>query len=55
MITVKGDQVKVAMNGTDLNPVFAPLPKLPPRGAIGLIGPDDQAIEFASVFVRELK
>jgi hypothetical protein len=55
VITVKGDQVKVEVNGTDLYPATAPLPKLPPSGAIGLIGPADQPMEFASIFVRELK
>jgi hypothetical protein len=55
IITAKGDRVKVEMNGMDLYPISAPLPKLPPSGAIGLIGPDEQAIEFASIFVRELK
>ena len=53
LITVKGDQITVVLNGQE---VVAPvaLPKLPKRGPVGLQN-HGNPLDFANIYIKELK
>lgn len=54
VITARGSSAKVELNGETLYDA-APISHLPPRGRIGLAGDAGYAIEFANLFIREIK